>query len=220
MSVSSVNNNANHITKLYEKLSTGKKINSAADDPAGLAKAERMEAEIRKQQMQSRNYSISQAMTNVADGAYSGMASYAQDIASYETMEGNELYTDSDVATIDEAISSLTEGITDLESQTTFNTMQVIDSGTVDTSSSSSMTSSISSASSANGAYYNMLGYSSRVSSVMALNTTAALSRTEDTEYGSTVSELKKEKAMEKYQEELQRKRQMEEERRANLFNS
>ena len=216
MNVSSVNSNSTQISKLYEKLSSGKKINSASDDAAGLVKAQRLEEEIRKQQAQERNYAMSQAKSAVADGAYSGMMSYAQDISAYEVMSGNATYTDSDLSMISTAVSSLTDGITDLESQTTYNTQQVVSDGTVDTSSASAMISSISSAQSSNGAYYNALTYSRNVSSITAINTIAAKSKIEDTDMAATVSELKKETALQRYREQMQKKRQEEEAKRAN----
>ncbi len=211
-------NNQSQTAKLYEKLAAGKRINRAADDPAGLAKAQKEEAQIRQQEALERNYAMSQAKSLIADSAYSGMADYSADITANEVMAANDLYTDSDLAAINLETESYTEGIRDLESDTLYNTMQAIPTGTVDVSSAESRQSSINTARSINGAYYNMLSHSRTLSSVMSLNTTASKSRTEDTEMGETVSKLKKETALERYREELQRKRQADEARRSGML--
>ncbi|MCR4843160.1 MAG: hypothetical protein K5840_07865 [Eubacterium sp.] len=220
MSISSINSYAQSNTaKYYRELASGKKINSAADDPAGLAKAEKMEAQIRQEQAKQRNYAMSQAKSNVADAAYSGMADYYQEIAANDVMKGSDLYTASDLAAIDLESEYYADGISDLASQTTYNTQQVISSDSIDTSSSAAIYSSISTARSANGAYYNALSYASKASAIMAENTTAALSRTEDADMGKSSIELKKEQLLERYREQMQKRQEEEEKQRnATLF--
>jgi flagellin len=56
-------------SKSLERLSTGLRINSAADDPAGLAMAERMTSEINGARQAARNIAAGQDMAKTADSA-------------------------------------------------------------------------------------------------------------------------------------------------------
>ncbi len=54
-----------------ERLSTGRRVNSASDDPAGVSIASRLTSEIRGTKQAIRNAMDAQSMLNTAEGAYS-----------------------------------------------------------------------------------------------------------------------------------------------------
>lgn len=66
----------NMITRSIERLSSGLRINRAADDPAGLAISEKMRAQIRGLQQASRNAQDGMSMIQIAEGALKRNALY------------------------------------------------------------------------------------------------------------------------------------------------
>ena len=69
MSVSSISNQ--RIYQNYQSLSSGKRINQASDDAAGLAIAQKLQSQSNGYDVGSRNVGTSQDLLNVADGALS-----------------------------------------------------------------------------------------------------------------------------------------------------
>lgn len=59
----------NDFIRAMERISTGLRINRAADDPSGLAISERMRAQIRGLKQASRNAQDAISLLNIADGA-------------------------------------------------------------------------------------------------------------------------------------------------------
>ncbi len=66
-----LSNTNNAVSQSLQKLSSGLRINSAADDPAGYAIANSFKASISAMQVASQNASQAQSMLQTADGAYS-----------------------------------------------------------------------------------------------------------------------------------------------------
>ncbi|MCR5304506.1 MAG: hypothetical protein K6E33_08090 [Lachnospiraceae bacterium] len=203
-------------SKYYQQLSSGKKINSAKDDAAGLAISQKMETQIREEQAREQSYKMSQAMSNVADAAYAGMNSYISDLTANEVRQGNELFDSDDMAALTAEAEALTGGAEALQAETVFNEKQVIADGTVDFSSTDAMAASVGFARAVNGAHYNALSHRINNSGISQINTTASLSTISDTEMGEASVNWKKETALERYRAELQHKRQVEQEKRAN----
>ena len=69
LTANSLRINENSMTAAMERLSTGKRINSAADDAAGLAIANRMTSQIRGLDQAARNANNAASMLQLADGA-------------------------------------------------------------------------------------------------------------------------------------------------------
>lgn len=89
-------NTQNSISSSLQKLSSGLKINSAKDDPAGFAVANSFAAKIAAMNVASQNASEAQSMLQTADGAYSQinnilvqMKSLATEAASGQTNTGD-----------------------------------------------------------------------------------------------------------------------------------
>jgi len=69
LTANSININERNMTKTMERLSTGQRINSAADDAAGLAISNRMTSQIRGLEQAGRNANNASSMVTLADGA-------------------------------------------------------------------------------------------------------------------------------------------------------
>ncbi len=105
----------------YGTISSGKKINSAADDAAGLAIAEKMEREERGLKAAQENAETGISAMNVADGAMNGIMDYLQNIREVSVRAMNGLYSDSDRQMMQKEINGYMSGIEQLAKGTKFN---------------------------------------------------------------------------------------------------
>ena len=94
MSVSSISNQ--RIYQNYQSLSSGKRINQASDDAAGLAIAQKLQSQSNGYDVGSRNVGTSQDLLNVADGALSSITDNLQRIRELSVQAANGLYTRSE----------------------------------------------------------------------------------------------------------------------------
>lgn len=125
MSISSISNQ--NIYRSYESLASGKRINRASDDAAGLAIANKLESQSNSYDVGIRNAGTSQDMLKVADGALGSIAESLQRIRELSVQASNGLYTDADRGAIQAEIDQLKQSISDTASQTQFNTKNLLD---------------------------------------------------------------------------------------------
>ena len=125
-------NSSKDIFNIYSKLSSGKRINKAADDAAGLAIAQKMLRQENGLQVGAQNVKDGMGVLNIADGAMGGMTDYLQRIRELAVRASNGLYSDSDRETIQTEIDSLKEGIQSLAKNTTFNEQTLLDGSMAD----------------------------------------------------------------------------------------
>ncbi|TCJ06384.1 flagellin [Cytobacillus praedii] len=118
------NNNAS--SKSMEKLSSGYRINRAADDAAGLAISEKMRNQIRGLDQASANSQDAISLIQTAEGALNETHAMLQRMAELTTKAANETLTTDDTAKIQKEITQLTEQIDSIASQTKFNTKQIL----------------------------------------------------------------------------------------------
>lgn len=112
----------------YGKIASGKKIQSAADGAAELSIVEKEDAQVRGLNAGAKNIGSAQDMLKVADGAMGGITDYLQRIRELAVQASNTaVVTDSDRANIQMEIDQLKQGISDIASQTTFNTKPLLD---------------------------------------------------------------------------------------------
>lgn len=112
----------------YGKIASGKKIQSAADGAAELSIVEKEDAQVRGLNAGAKNIGSAQDMLKVADGAMEGITDYLQRIRELAVQASNTaVVTDSDRANIQMEIDQLKQGISDIASQTTFNTKPLLD---------------------------------------------------------------------------------------------
>ena len=70
-----LNRSSNLMNEAMERLSTGKRINKASDDPAGIRQIIKLNAEIQGTKMASRNAADGQALIDTLDGSLSEVQS-------------------------------------------------------------------------------------------------------------------------------------------------
>lgn len=131
INVNRINNNTNqfNIRQNYQKLASGKKINRAADDAAGMAIAKKLEKEARALNKATENIDMGSSYTNVADGAMSGMSDYLQSIREVSIRAMNGTYSDSDRQAMQQEVDGYLAGIDQLARTTKFNEHTILDGG-------------------------------------------------------------------------------------------
>lgn len=120
-----------------ERLTSGFRINSAADDAAGLAISEKMRTQISGLDQASRNASDGISVIQTAEGALVEVESMLQRMRELAVQSANGTYTTQDRIAIQAEIDQLSEEITRISETTEFNTMTLLD-GKIDRKSYSS----------------------------------------------------------------------------------
>lgn len=107
--------------KAMEKLSSGYRINRAADDAAGLAISEKMRSQIRGLDQGAKNVQDGISLCQVADGALNEIHGIIQRMYELTIQACNETYVDEDREKIDGEVQNLKNEINDIASDTEFN---------------------------------------------------------------------------------------------------
>jgi len=110
-----------------ERLSTGLRINSAADDAAGLAITNRMTSQIRGYAVAIRNSNDGISMTQTADGALGQVTSMLQRMRELSVQAANGAMSDSDRGNIQQEVSQLKMQIDDVANKTNHNNIKLLD---------------------------------------------------------------------------------------------
>ena len=113
--------------KSSEKLSSGYKINRAADDAAGLSISEKMRSQIRGLNKASDNAQDGVSLIQVAEGALSETHSILQRMNELATQAANDTNTTADRTAIQKEVDQLASEISRIRSTTQFNTMNLLD---------------------------------------------------------------------------------------------
>ncbi len=114
-----------------EKLSSGYRINSAADDSAGLAISEKMRTQISGLDQASRNASDGISVIQTAEGALVEVEAMLQRMRELAVQSANGTYTTADRVAIQSEIDQLNQEISRISETTEFNTMTLLD-GNID----------------------------------------------------------------------------------------
>ena len=128
--LSSQNSMSDQIKKAdeaIERLSSGKRINNAADDAAGSAIASKMEAQVRSLGVAIRNGHDAISMTQTAEGALGEMENILQRIRELAVQAGNSTLSASDRTAIQDEVDALTDEINGIADATNFNGVQLLD---------------------------------------------------------------------------------------------
>jgi flagellin len=120
-------NSQSSLSQALQRLSSGLRINSAADDPAGLAIASRFTTQINgtNQAISNANFAVSEAQT--AGGALSTITSNLQSIRTLAVESANGSNSASDRAALDQQVQQQIAEITQIAAQTSFNGVNVLD---------------------------------------------------------------------------------------------
>ena len=113
--------------KSSEKLSSGYKINRAADDAAGLTISEKMRSQIRGLNKASDNAQDGISLIQTAEGALNEAHSILQRMNELATQAANDTNTTSDRSAVQDELNALTSEVDRIAETTQFNTQNLLD---------------------------------------------------------------------------------------------
>ncbi len=116
----------------YSHLSSGKRINTAKDDAAGLAIVNKMKTQETGYRVGAENAGMAIGAANVADGALGGMTDYLQRIRELAVRSMNGLNSAEDKQIYQNEIDQLKQGIEGLARDTSFNEQKLLDGSMAD----------------------------------------------------------------------------------------
>ena len=125
----------NEMGRSMERLSSGLRINRAADDAAGLAVSETMRSNIRGQQVASRNAQDGVSLVQVADGALGNVGDMLQRVRDLAVQASNGTLTDAQRSNLDAEVQQVLTEINAVGSNTDFNGIKIL-AGSVSTAAS------------------------------------------------------------------------------------
>ena len=115
------------LSKSTEKLSSGYRINRAADDAAGLSISEKMRSQIRGLNKASSNAQDGISLIQTAEGALNETHSILQRMNELATQAANDTNTSTDRNAVREEMKQLVSEIDRIQSTTQFNTKNLLD---------------------------------------------------------------------------------------------
>ena len=118
------------LDQAMERISSGLRINNAADDAAGSAIASKMESQVRSLGVAIRNGHDAISMTQTAEGALSEIENILQRVRELAVQAGNSTLSTSDRNAIQAEVTALTAEIDDIAKKSHFNDVKLLD-GTV-----------------------------------------------------------------------------------------
>jgi len=113
--------------KSSEKLSSGYRINRAADDAAGLSISEKMRAQIKSLNQGARNAQDGVSLVQTAEGALGEVSDMLTRIKELSVQANNGTYNASDIAAMDAEFASLKNAIDGIALSTKFNGVTLLD---------------------------------------------------------------------------------------------
>jgi len=124
-------NSANAASKMLgtamERLSTGKRINSAKDDAAGLAIATTMTSQVKGMNQGIRNANDGISMAQTAEGALSEVTNMLQRVRELSVQAASETYSADDRTNLQTEIDALQTQMTNVLTNTEFNGNKLFD---------------------------------------------------------------------------------------------
>lgn len=122
-----VANTSNQISRTMTRLSTGMRINSAADDAAGVAIASRLEMKTRSITQAERNASDSASLLQTAESAYGTVSDVLTRMRELAVQASNGTLTDTDRTNLNTEFSQLQGEIDRISNVTEFNGIGLLD---------------------------------------------------------------------------------------------
>ena len=127
LTANSINQNDRAMTSTMERLSTGKRINSAADDAAGLAIATKMTAQVRGLDQAGRNANNATSMLQLADGAAEQVSNILQRMREIVVQAADGSNSASDRSVLDVEFKEAASEIDRIVDSTEFNGKKLLD---------------------------------------------------------------------------------------------
>ena len=116
-----------NLAKSTEKLSSGYRINRAADDAAGLAISEKMRAQVRGLNRASDNAQDGISLIQTAEGALNEVHSMLQRVSELAVQASSDVNGTADRIAIKDEIDELKDEIDRVATTTQFNKMNILD---------------------------------------------------------------------------------------------
>ncbi len=129
-----MSNSQSSLSTSMQRLSSGLRVNSAKDDAAGLAIAERMNAQVRGMNVAVRNANDAISLSQTAEGAIGKLTDMAQRMRELAVQSANGTNTVADRTSLDQEYQQLAQEITRTITATTFNGLAILaaDAGALD----------------------------------------------------------------------------------------
>ena len=118
--------NTNNVLKTSKELSSGMKINSAADDASGLSISEKMRSQIRGLNQASRNVMNGVSMLQTAEGYMQSTTDILQRIRELAVQSANGIYSDEDRAMLQAEVDQLVSEVDRISQTAEFNGMTLL----------------------------------------------------------------------------------------------
>ena len=122
-----LNSSMSKLIKNFQSLSSGKRINSAADDAAGLAISANLTAEVKSLQQATRNSYDAVSVTQIADGGMENMSENIGRMRELAMQAANGSYSDSDRALMQQEFSQIKQEVDRVASSTEYNGQKLLD---------------------------------------------------------------------------------------------
>jgi flagellin len=116
--------------KAMEKLSSGYRVNRAADDAAGLAISEKMRAQIGGLAQAQRNAQDAVSLVQTGEGALNEVHSMLQRVRDLKVQYSSGVLSDDDKKAIAAEVQQLGKEVSDIASKTEFNGLKLLDGQT------------------------------------------------------------------------------------------
>ncbi len=123
----------NMLQTAMERLSTGKRINSAKDDAAGLAIGSKMTSQIRGMSQAMRNANDGISLAQTAEGALSEVTNMLQRVRELSVQSASGTYTAEDRTNLNSEVTELKAQITNVLATTEFNGTRIFNSAATGT---------------------------------------------------------------------------------------
>ncbi|BBE36074.1 flagellin [Sphingosinicella microcystinivorans] len=120
------------LSKAMERLSTGKRINSAKDDAAGLAISQRMTANIRGMAVAIRNANDGISMAQTAEGALGEVTNILQRIRELTVQSANGTFSAQDRSSLQAETNQLLAEVNNISKTANFNGLKLLDGSVTD----------------------------------------------------------------------------------------
>src|SRR5579875_1161852 len=124
--LSALTQNQDGLQKVLQQLSTGKKINSAADDAAGYAISQKMQSQINGLNQASQNSQDGISLIQTASGALNETQNILQRMRQLAVQSANDTNTSQDRQALQAEVSQLTSEINNIANTTEFNTQKLL----------------------------------------------------------------------------------------------
>jgi flagellin len=117
---------SSELGKVYERLSSGQRINRASDDPAGLALADKLSNDSRLASVAIRNANDGVSLTNIVDDSLSEISSVLQRMAELAEQSSNGIYTNTQRSALSLEFEALGSEINRIAVVTKFNDISLL----------------------------------------------------------------------------------------------